>query len=252
MRDSIKIIKWCIFISIIFMLLTYSAAVNSEMHFISLDSLWISNNFFITIFGGIFASMIVILIYEIQKYIISKTNYEQILFYKSVDLYRSIMYLKILIEEFINHKEWLINENLFDNCSKMIDTYINSIQEIDYVTFFHFKNSFMDINKKFKIDIYKHIKQIVLINEKLKLAISKTREDFYQSQLNAKHNLASSIKINSESRRIAQVMNDELVTISSSIILVCNYIAEIDNYCNKRFNWNEIKENLTFKNINDI
>ena len=80
MRESIKVIIWCSIVSIVFLILTYAVTVNAEAHFVVLDSVWISNNFLITLFGGIFASMLVVLLCEIQKYLSSKSRTEQYLF----------------------------------------------------------------------------------------------------------------------------------------------------------------------------
>ncbi len=55
MRESISVIKWCGLICIVFLVLTYAVTVNSEGNFITVDSVWISNSFLITLFGGVFA-----------------------------------------------------------------------------------------------------------------------------------------------------------------------------------------------------
>ena len=60
MREIINVIKHCSFISFVFLILTYLTTVNIEGQFISVDSVWISNNFLVTLFGGVFASMLVV------------------------------------------------------------------------------------------------------------------------------------------------------------------------------------------------
>ena len=114
MRESIKVIKWCSFISIVFLILTYSVTVNSEGHFISVNSVWISNSFLITLFGGVFASMLVVVLCEIQKYLSAKTSTEEYLFYQSLYLYQALMQMKTIIGDYLNHNEWPVPENLFD------------------------------------------------------------------------------------------------------------------------------------------
>lgn len=72
MSTSIKVIKFTSILSIIFLVITYLITVNIESRFISLNTIWISNNFLLTVFGGVFASTLVVLFCEINKYLIDK------------------------------------------------------------------------------------------------------------------------------------------------------------------------------------
>ena len=80
MRESIKVIKCCSLISAVFLILTYAVTVNSETHFIRFDSVWLSNNFFTTLFGGVFASMLVVVLCEIHTNLNLKMYQESIVY----------------------------------------------------------------------------------------------------------------------------------------------------------------------------
>ena len=79
METSVKIIKFTTVMSGIFMILTYGVSLN--VAYLWFDIEWLSNNFLLTIFGGIFASMLVVLICEVHKYLLLKREAENQIFY---------------------------------------------------------------------------------------------------------------------------------------------------------------------------
>ena len=70
MREDIKIIKLTGAICIISFLCTYLICINIETSFFSPDSIFVSNNFLLTISGGVLTGAILSLILEIQKYLL--------------------------------------------------------------------------------------------------------------------------------------------------------------------------------------
>ncbi len=90
MRESIKVIKWCSAISLIFLILTYIVSVNIDSSFIAVNTVWLSNNFLITLFGGVFASMLVVGLCEVQNYLSAKSNAEQYIFFQGMYLYQAL------------------------------------------------------------------------------------------------------------------------------------------------------------------
>lgn len=63
MRETVLMIKWCGWLSLLFLVLTYvfsvHANVNKENSWI--NDIWLSDNFLITAFSGVFASLLVVL-----------------------------------------------------------------------------------------------------------------------------------------------------------------------------------------------
>ena len=78
MSTSIKVIKFTSILSTIFLIITYLITVNIESNFISLNTIWISNNFLLTVFCGVFASTLVVMFCEINKYLIKDLNINNI------------------------------------------------------------------------------------------------------------------------------------------------------------------------------
>ena len=246
MRESIKVIKWCSFISIVFLILTYAVTVNSEGHYISVNSVWISNSFLITLFGGVFASMLVVVLCEIQKYLSTKASTEEYLFYQSLYLFQALMQMKTIIGDYLNHNEWPVPENLFDESIRMVQSEINALQITDYATFNHGEKTLMVEHGRFRVVTLPKIQPLLQGGTRLRLAINETDVEYLENQL-ATHSYSGARKqITSNSPRVAQMLKNELDTISSAIGLVDTYISILNNYCKNRYKWNEVKESLVF------
>ena len=80
MREDIKIIKLTGAICIISFLCTYLICINIETSFFTPDSIFVSNNFLLTISGGVLTGAILSLILEIQKYLLDKRQAENTLY----------------------------------------------------------------------------------------------------------------------------------------------------------------------------
>lgn len=252
MRESIKVIKCCSLISVVFLALTYAVTVNSETHFIRFDSVWLSNDFFTTLFGGVFASMLVVVLCEIQKYTSSKANAEHYLFYQSLYLYQALMQMKTIIEDYLSHCEWHLPENLFDESVRMIQCELNALQVTDYATFKHKDNSLMVEHGRFRIETIPKIQPLLQSNIRLRLSIYETEMEFLKKQLDHHTYSGERIQITSNSPRVAKILNDELRNVSSSLKLVDSYIATLDNHCKKRYKWDEVKGKLVFQHLEEI
>ena len=150
MLESIKMIKFCSVVSLICLILFYFTTIDAETYFAKLDFLGISNDFFITVFGGVFASIITVGACEYQKYRIMKFNTENYLFYQGFHLYQALIQLKQNIEDYIKHPGWLVAENLLDESIRMIQCEVTAIQRVEYITFFARRNVMINIYERFR------------------------------------------------------------------------------------------------------
>ncbi len=148
MRGSIKIIKFTMFMSILFLALTYFTTVNIETHILGFNTIWLSNNLALTVFGGAFASMLVVLICEVQKYITEKTSVEEYIFYQALYLYQSLFLMQQNICDYQNNTEAGVPNNLLDETTRMIQSEIFALQSADYAPFKQ-KNLLLTAHQKF-------------------------------------------------------------------------------------------------------
>ena len=135
MRATIAIIKFCSRIVGVLALITWLITVNIEIGFIKLDSAWISNNFFLTVVGGSFASMLVVLICEIQKYMNTKDQNEQSMFYLFCLLYAQLQIVNDLLRRYLEDPNKKLVEKMLEIPSTNVRQIVHSLMQLDYVTF---------------------------------------------------------------------------------------------------------------------
>ena len=133
MRSSIKVILYTSILSIVFLVLTYMVTVNMETNFIAMNTPWLSNNLLLTLFGGAFASMVVVLLCEWQKYLNAKIEAESVLFFQAYYLYQVIYQVYNNISDYQNNPKICLTENLLDDLSQKVYYQINALQNVDYI-----------------------------------------------------------------------------------------------------------------------
>ena len=251
MRGSIGVIKWCSVNALLFLLLTYIASVNYEIHFISVNSEWVSNSFFITIFGGLFTSILVVELCEIQKYLRVKADTEQFIFYHSLYLYMALKQMKVNIEDYLNSDNWLIPENLFDESVRVIQGEIHELQNTDYATFRNDDKTLMKEHERFRIETLPKIQPFLQSGTRLRIAIVETEKGFLQDQLNNHIFEGLRKQITIKDPKVTQTLINELNATNAYIGLVGQYIALVNMYCKDRYKWDDMKEKLVVQHIKE-
>lgn len=94
MRIQVKVIRFTLLMSIVFAAIAYLVTLNIEIGFLALSVPWLSNNFVLTVCGGAFSSMLVVLIGEVQKYFLNKKAAEEFLFSHTAYVYGQLRIIK--------------------------------------------------------------------------------------------------------------------------------------------------------------
>lgn len=236
MRSNITTIRFTAKLSIIFALFTYIVTLNIETAFFSPNWTWISNNFALTVCGGVFASTLVVMFCEIQKYLENKTGCEQYLFYQTVYLYSSLFQIQKNVEEFINNPVEPIAEGLLEKNTQMARYQINAIRSVDYVTFSK-KNSLMRVYNSFCSGKLIEIETSLLYDNYLRRAVTTTKIN--NLKLYGQQGTVTSA--DSLVNRTLAVINEKCLHFLNDL---SGYLEEIDQSCNNRFKWNEVKEKI--------
>lgn len=236
MRGSVKIIKFTAFMSILFLALTYFTTVNIEIHLLELNTVWFSNNFVLTIFGGAFASMVVVLICEVQKYIAAKASVEEYIFYQALYLYQSLFLMKQNICDYQKNTEVGVPDNLLDETSRMIQSEIFALQSADYAPFKQ-KNLLLTAHQKFcrktAIDFQPILKGSIAV----KIAINKIKICY--SQQNVLNRMVTSV--DEPLQTVLSIQHDRVL---EALEEVDEYLKDIDKYCNQRYDWEKQRKQI--------
>lgn len=135
MKSSINTIKFQIVLSIILLIVTYGTSLNEENRWIVLDTPWLSNSFGFAIAGGSFASSLVVLACEIQKYQSIKLQTEDYIFGQLFSLYAQVTIIHYNTKRLLNNMSTPVPSNLIDEIANRGKMCLTSLSSIDYFTF---------------------------------------------------------------------------------------------------------------------
>lgn len=242
MRGSVKVIKFTMFMSILFLVLTYLTTVNIEAHILQINTIWLSNNLVLTIFGGAFSSMIVVLICEVQKYITAKASVEEYIFYQGFYLYQALFLMQKNISDYQKNREASVPDNLLDETTRMIQSEIFALQSTDYAPFSQ-KNLLMAAHQKFCKETAVDMQLITKGCIAVKIAVNKVKINYLEQSISDK--IVTSID-----EPLQTVLSIQVGRVSSVLKEVDKYLNDIDKYCNFRFGWEKQREQLHSNYVN--
>lgn len=243
MSGNIKTIRFTTILSTIFALLTYIISLNMELSFFDPNWTWISNNFALAVCSGIFASTLVVLLCEIQKYLSNKVNLENYLFYQAEYLYFALFLIQGTTKEFIDTPTEIVPENLLEDNARKAQCQLNAIQGVDYVTFSK-KSRVMVAQRNFCSEVIPRIKSFLMSDNYLK-------REILAVQISNLEQFGMRKAVTTAEPNIFQML--KVVNEKSGELLenVSNYISAIDNSCHNRFAWKKQKEEI-HKNYTSI
>ena len=132
MGTSVKVIKFTTIASAILALITYVISLTISYNWFDIP--WLSNSFLITIFGGAFASMLVVLVCEIQKYILIKRETENQIFYYAGFVCGKLLLMQLDVQKRLETKTDAIDDYYTKNIPDICNA-INTLKNIDYSPF---------------------------------------------------------------------------------------------------------------------
>lgn len=229
MSTNKKVITLTAIISFLTAILTYFVCVNIETGFISLNSTWISNNFLLTISGGIFTGAILSLIMELQKYWLNKRTIEDHLFAYLFNLYSNIFLMKMNIKDYINNNQTDIPHNMLTYRASSSENIVSSIKRIEYDTFGN-KNLIKKKHNFFCKEQATKIHQYMQECINLEIAINTV-------QIENLKTLSKTGIATSENALINKTLKKLISNMDNSLIIIDDYLKTIDDSCNNRYSW---------------
>ncbi len=157
MRINLKTIKYTAICSACFFVITFLICLNISYSWF--DIKWLSNNFLLVIFSGMFASMMVVLICEIQKYFLSKSETETILYNCCLEILAGFITSKSTLLFLKENQEQIVTKGLLQDVYNHIKKSINSYFDIDYITY-STKNKLYVQNQNFAIFLNQQVRPI--------------------------------------------------------------------------------------------
>lgn len=240
MSSNIKVIRFTTIMSAIFAALTYFISLNISYEWF--DIAWLSNSFLLTIFGGAFASMLVVLICEIQKYLLLKREAENQIFYYAGHIWGKLKTIQCDLEKQIQDENIEADDH-FTKRILEIHNLISTLQNIEYTSF------------------CKNNKMQYLFNS---LCLWLTREVFFiiddgycyriamnQDKINNLKTIGIEGKITANSPYTKKVLNIFYPKLLAILDEMDKYMYKIDELCGKRYIW-DLRKTSILKSFDDM
>lgn len=134
MKEKIQSIKLNGMLCIIFIAITYLVTLNIENGIFQPNLWWMSNNFALTVSGGIATGFVAGLAYAIQEYRNCKSETEAKLFFAVGWLYSTFSHMDRNIIEYLDNPQQPAIDNLFESYTDEGNRASGIIQETEYQT----------------------------------------------------------------------------------------------------------------------
>lgn len=236
MSENIKTIKFTGAICMVLAILTYIITLNIEIGFFNPGLCWISNNFALTVCGGAFASILVVLLCEVHKYRSNRLACENYLFYQAMFLYGALYYMYKNIDEYIANQNQPVPDNLVDESIMMVCSQSMALRSVDYCTFKK-DNKLTSTHQEFCSNKLPKIDSIKSVGYYLKIAIACTQK----RNLEQTHSQGI---VTSANELVAKTLVAIRNHISPMLKHIDDYLDVIDKSCNNRYNWAKQKVNI--------
>ncbi len=242
-KVSVKTIRFTGIVSVILLLITYAITVNIEVGFVRINSIWMSNNFALTACGGAFASMLVVLVCEIQKYFCVKRQTEDDLFRHMGLLWSYVAAMKKNINFCLSNPEQRITYGFLEGSCASIEHESNCSQEIEYYTMIHSKGLY-EKQLVFKGFLSRYTVNIQNVHAHVSIAMNQDQIDNLQAYGVEKPITALSTRTN-------VALKESLCKIDSYLDVIDRQLVLLDETCKKRYQW-ELRREAILKDMPSI
>ena len=239
METSVKIIKFTTIMSGIFMILTYGVSLNIAHLWFDIE--WLSNNFLLTIFGGIFASMLVVLICEVHKYLLLKREAENQIFYYAGTIFGNLKTIQKDLEK--QQKENIEANDYFTKYINETHEVINILQNLNYVSFCK-KNKMWYVYKNMCLWLTTEVFYMLDDGFCYKIAINRDK-------INNLKTFGVEGQITSKSPYVSKILEIYYPRLLKLIEEMDKYMYMIDKQCNGRYVW-DLKKASILKSFEDL
>lgn len=235
MKSNIKNIKFLTVLSVVFLLVTYSISLNDENRWIILNTPWLSNSFAFAIAGGTFASSLVVLACELQKYQSIKRQTEDYIFGQLFSLYAQVIIMYYNTKRQLNDISSPVPSNLTDEIANKGKMCLTSLASIDYFTFCKHSIIKKQLNQywgtsgtRIRLFLQESVFLKIAINEDKIALLKKGRDVLITSDMLKTH------------QTLKKIFDDSSVVLS----FIEKSLGIIDKGCKKRYRWSELKRNV--------
>lgn len=230
MKTNLKFIKFFSIASGIAFVACYIVSL------ITFEKTWINSNFLFSVFSGVFASFIVVLITEIKKYFDNKSMAENCIYGNCVGLYTELTIQIKQLDMYLKNKEEQLPKAILEHRMPSLVSYNNGLRLIDYTTMKK-KNALFH---RFTIFVQQEVPMVEqhignCIN--LQIAVNQTQIDYLKQGVSGYNPTSADPLVNIASQKIKASAETRRVAIDG-------FLQTMLSFYPNRFNWDNEKASI--------
>ena len=228
MKENLKFIKFFSITSVIAFICCYIT------NLVTFDSTLVNSGFLFSIFSGVFASFVVVLITEIKKYFDSKHMAENCIYVNCVGLYTELTVQIKQLDMYIKNKAELFPGAILEKRMPVLASYNNALRFIDYATMR--KNATLSL--RFSAFIQQEIPNIdrhIGNCNNLPIAVAQTQVNQLKQGISGYNPTAADPLVNTAAQKIK-------ASAEARRVAVDGFLQTLVSLYPNRFNWNREKE----------
>lgn len=228
MRTQVKIVRFAATTSILFAITTYFITLNMENGFAALNTPWLSNNLALTVCGGAFASMLVVLVCEVQKYLLEKQNTENLIYTHTAYIFAQLYVMKSCIQSCVTNQTQTVPGQLLAYPTGIIRNEIALVSNADYVTLKD--NGLAKEYQNLCQTVFQNIEKYVISTSNLDIAVK-------MDQINNLQFYGVERPITAQSyytHQVLDILSRNLVSLPGEID---SFLCALDKACKNRYRW---------------
>ena len=230
MKTNIKFIKFFSITSGIAFFACYIASL------ITFEKTWINSNFVFSVFSGVFASFIVMLITEIKKYFDNKSMAENYIYGNCVGLYTELTGQIKQLDMYLKNKEELLPGAILEHRMPSLASYNNGLRVIDYTTM-RKKNALFHRFTTFVQQEVPKVEQHLVNCNNLQIAVNQTQINYLKQGISGYNPTSADPLVNIAVQKIKASAEAQRVAIDGFLQML------VSVYPN-RFNWENEKASI--------
>lgn len=131
MKTHVLRIRFELFGSVLFAVIAYAVSVNMEIAFFTPNWWWMSNNFALTVSGGVFTGFLVALLSEVREYEEKKAKMESNIIYDTREIYKLMERIYDKAQKCLKTIDLAEEENVFQREEKELNYFVGKLRETE-------------------------------------------------------------------------------------------------------------------------
>ena len=231
MRSNVQTIKLTIWLSLFLAIITYLISIK-EVWGVS-DIRWLPDSFLLAVFGGAFASMLVVLICEISKYYENRER-------KETFFYSHLYCLDGQLQVMLKNMKFLVEHNdtiQKDALTQLIhnsEAEMNTVYYIDYAPY-KSTNAILAEKENYNRIIFPAVQSFLQNCRLFEVAVLTDKINIIENEIGVDN------KVDNNASLLLVKLSEQ---IQEPLSLIDALLTKIDQLCNGRYNWLQMRDDM--------